>query len=203
MLFKREFHAGLRDGSITLTFRRWSRPQVKAGGRYRYPFGQLEVDEVDELPVREIARADARRSGFADLDALLATLARGSKPLRGSDRVYRVRFHYAGSAPPPRIETGGGLSDAEIEELWQRTLRMDARSRNGPWVRETLALIAKHPQTAASRLAPRLGRETPPFKTDVRKLKRLGLTRSFEIGYALTPRGQEFLARTRRRRRPL
>ncbi len=199
MLFKREFHAGLRDGSITLTFRRWSRPQVKAGGRYRYAFGQLEVDALEQVRVSEIKLAEARRSGFPDLDALCAALSR--KPLSPSDRVYRVAFHFAGAAPAATVDTRGGLSDDELEELWRRAARMDERSAHGPWTRATLALIAKRPETAASRLALKLGRETAPFKAEVRKLKRLGLTRSFEVGYELTPRGREFLARTRRRRR--
>ena len=201
MLFKRAFHAGLRDGSITLTFRRWSRPQVKAGGRYRYAFGQLEVDRLEQVRVSAIRAADARRSGFPDVEALLATLSRGSKPLRATERVYRVEFHYAGSAPAPSVDTAGGLSGDDVEDLWKRTRRMDERSACGPWTRKTLALIAKHPQTAASRLAPKLDRETQPLKTDVRKLKRLGLTRSFEVGYELTLRGREFLARTKGRHR--
>jgi hypothetical protein len=31
------------------------------------------------------------------------------------------------------------------------------------------------------------------FKIDVRKLKNLGLTRSLEIGYELSPRGEAYL----------
>ena len=57
-------------------------------------------------------------------------------------------------------------------------------------------------RVAASKLAARVGRETLPFKTDVRKLKKLGLTQSFEVGYELSPRGLAYLAsgKTRRRR---
>ena len=43
------------------------------------------------------------------------------------------------------------------------------------------------------KLAKSIGRETEPFKIDVRKLKKLGLTQSFEVGYGLSPRGQAFL----------
>ncbi len=201
MLFKHEFHAGLRDGSITLTFRRWSRPQVKVGGRYHYPFGQLEVDALEEVRARDIRAADARRSGFASRDALLAALERRGAPLHPADRVYRIALHYAGAAPRPRVADGDGLSDEELDDLRRRVGRMDARSASGPWTRSTLALIGKHPRTAASRLAAKLDRETQPFKADVRKLKRLGLTHSFEIGYELSPRGREFLSRTKVRRR--
>ena len=39
-------------------------------------------------------------------------------------------------------------------------------------------------------------RETPPFKADVRKLKRLGLTVSHDTGYELSPRGRALLRST-------
>jgi hypothetical protein len=60
----------------------------------------------------------------------------------------------------------------------------------------TLALIEQHPRRRAPDLAALVGRETTPFKIDVRKLKALGLTRSFEVGYELSPRGREFLRRS-------
>jgi hypothetical protein len=41
----------------------------------------------------------------------------------------------------------------------------------------------------APELAAELGRDTPSFKRDVRKLKELGLTESLDIGYRLSPRG--------------
>jgi hypothetical protein len=37
-----------------------------------------------------------------------------------------------------------------------------------------------------------MGRETLPFKRDVRKLKELGLTESLEVGYRLSPRGRAY-----------
>ena len=65
--------------------------------------------------------------------------------------------------------------------------------RDTPWTAATLAIIGAHPQIAASRLAAKLGRETAPFKVDVRKLKKLGLTQSFEVGYEISPRGRAYL----------
>lgn len=55
---------------------------------------------------------------------------------------------------------------------------------------ETLALIEAAPATRAADLAAGVGRDTPSFKRDVRKLKELGLTESLEVGYRLSPRGQ-------------
>ena len=41
--------------------------------------------------------------------------------------------------------------------------------------------------TCAADLAVSFGRETAPFKIDVRKLKNLGLTLSLPVGYQLSP----------------
>jgi hypothetical protein len=50
--------------------------------------------------------------------------------------------------------------------------------------------------TRAADLAASFGRETQPFKLDVRKLENLGLTLSLDVGYRLSPRGEASL-RTR------
>ncbi|WP_218577411.1 hypothetical protein [Phytohabitans rumicis] len=54
-------------------------------------------------------------------------------------------------------------------------------------------MIADHPGVRAADLAASLGRDTPTFKADVRKLKALGLTESLEVGYRLSPRGHTYL----------
>lgn len=58
-----------------------------------------------------------------------------------------------------------------------------------------LTLIARRPGVVSTELAAELGRPRPDFKLDVRKLKMLGLTHSLEVGYELSPRGEEFLRR--------
>jgi hypothetical protein len=49
-------------------------------------------------------------------------------------------------------------------------------------------------RTLRDRLAASLGRETAPFKADVRKLKELGLTESLLVGYRLSPHGRAYLS---------
>jgi hypothetical protein len=62
-----------------------------------------------------------------------------------------------------------------------------------------LDAIRRRPATRAADLAAEeFGRERDPFKIDVRKLKNLGLTHSLEVGYELSPRGEEYLRRTTR-----
>ena len=43
-------------------------------------------------------------------------------------------------------------------------------------------------------LATLLDRELQPMKTDIRKMKALGLTISLEVGYQLSPRGAAYLS---------
>ncbi|MGH2418868.1 MAG: hypothetical protein ACRDFY_11090, partial [Candidatus Limnocylindria bacterium] len=57
-----------------------------------------------------------------------------------------------------------------------------------------LRAIGEQPEVRAADLAAGFGRETAPFKLDVRKLKELGLTESLARGYRLSPRGRAVLA---------
>jgi hypothetical protein len=82
---------------------------------------------------------------------------------------------------------------AGVSSRDERLDRFDRAAAAGPWTRRTLAVIAEQPATRAPDLAARLGRQTAPFKRDVRKLKELGLTESLEVGYRLSPRGRAWL----------
>ena len=65
-----------------------------------------------------------------------------------------------------------------------------------------LDVIAARPATRAPDLAASFGRDTAPFKIDVRKLKNLGLTLSLPVGYRLSPRGEAYRNRERKAREP-
>jgi hypothetical protein len=194
VLFEERFRGAVQDGSVTLTFRRWKRTQAIAGHRYRTAVGILEVDAVDIVETASITDADARRSGYLSAPAVVADL-------RGADDlpVYRVRFH-AVPGPDPRDELAhdDALTDADVQAIDRRLDRLDAASSHGAWTRETLAIIGRQPEVRAGDLAEVLGRERAPFKLDVRKLKNVGLTLSLPVGYRLSPRGEAYVARSRR-----
>jgi hypothetical protein len=193
VLFAQRFWAGLADGSITVTFRRWKRRQAVAGNTYRSPGGRLTVTSVDVVDPGSITDADARRSGFSSAAELVADL-RGSPDLP----VYRIEFHLATDADPrAALAASGSLSPADVADIDARLDRLDRASSHGPWTRQTLRLIADRPQVRAADLAASVGRETQPFKLDVRKLKNLGLTISYERGYGLSARGEAYLAQHR------
>ena len=193
LLFQKRFHEGLVQGDVTVTFRRWDKPHVKAGGRYRcHPIGVLEVDRVERLLARDVSEADARRSGFGSRDELLEYLGLfGDGAVRPDTELYRVELHYGGDGDRVAGALDDRIGPADVAAIKARLASLDAKA---PWTAKTLALIRRRPRVAASRLAKALGRETAPFKADVVKLKRLGLTQSFEVGYEVSPRGLAFLA---------
>ena len=190
MLFRRPSLDGIRAGEITLAFRRWDRPRARAGGRQRTLVGELAIDSVEPVDREAITPADAARAGHASLDELLAELDK-----RGDAQIWRIELHWAGEDPRRALREQADLDGAELELLRERLRRLDGASRHGPWTRQTLDLIAGHPEVRAEDLAASIGREKLPFKRDVRKLKELGLTESLLVGYRLSPRGWALLER--------
>lgn len=194
MRFEQRLRDGIADGSVTVMFRRWRRTQAVAGHRYRTGRSMIEVESVTTVDPAAITDADARRAGYPDAGALVANL-RGEPDLP----LYRIGFRRL-DEPDPRevLAADAALTAADVAELDGRLDRLDRASAAGPWTAATLAAIAVHPATRAAELATGLGRETLPFKVDVRKLKNLGLTRSLDVGYRLSPRGATYLRLTRR-----
>jgi hypothetical protein len=95
MLFRAETLTAIGGGAVTVAFRRWRRPTVKAGGTLVTRVGVLAIDTVEVIDPDEVTDDDARRAGFASRGDVLAALAE-----RAGD-LYRVTFHRAG--PDPRI----------------------------------------------------------------------------------------------------
>ena len=189
MLFEKRFWAGITDGTITSTFRRWKRPQAVAGKRYRTPGGLIEVQSIAVVHASDITSADALASGYSSARDLVADL-RGTPELP----IYRIRFHHV-DEPDPRdvLAHDDALSDDDLRAIRVRLERMDRLGASGPWTMAVLRTIAERPGVRAADLATSLDRDLAPFKLDVRKLKNLGLTISLEVGYRLSPRGEAYV----------
>jgi hypothetical protein len=194
MLMQMRFRDAIARGEVTLTFRRWKRPQVVAGNTYRTAAGRIVVEAVDVVDPDRISAADAKRAGFASRAELLGEL-RGTEDLP----TYRVRFRPAADADPrDALAASGELTRDDVDGIARRLARLDRSSSHGEWTEAVLRTIAARPGVRAADLAAGFGRETQPFKLDVRKLKNLGLTLSLEVGYRLSPRGEAYLRTTRR-----
>ena len=91
-----QFSAELRDdvasGDITVSFRLWSRPKAKVGGRYPVGPVVIEVDSIELVPFSSVTRADVRRSGEQDREELRRRAAHAG-PIDDDTLLYRVEFH--------------------------------------------------------------------------------------------------------------
>lgn len=182
MLFKTRFHEGIRTGEITMTLRAWQKPQATPGNAYKLGASEsIVVTAVDLVALSEIRPRDAKASGFSSTDELVAMLRKAStRKLTSRSKIYRIRFRYAG-------ERGDDAPSHSLEVLHAKLDRM------GAWSRHLLKLIARNRGVSSAILSEQFGRERLRFKADVRKLKRLGLTRSLDVGYEITEAGKSLL----------
>ena len=183
MQFTMEAWSGIADGSITLTFRTWSKARVKVGNTYQIAPGVVRVTRVEQVTAGSITDDDAIRTG-ADLGSLRDRLG-----VEDDHLVWRIEFEFAGE--DPRVALRSAVPDGEeLDSLVDELMAMDRRATAGPWVRKSLQLIADNPGVRAPDLAPQLSMDVQPFKTRIRRLKAMGLTESLRIGYRLSPRGE-------------
>jgi hypothetical protein len=184
---------GVADGSVTLAFRRWKKQAVKVGSEFRTVAGVVRVDDVAVVDADAITDEDAVAAGWPDVERLRRQLDKVD-----AGTTYRVVLSLAGPDPRIALREATDLTDADVQAIDTRLERLDRASSHGPWTMATLELIRRRPRTRAPDLAAEVGRERDPFKIDVRKLKNLGLTRSFDVGYEVSPRGLAYLERTKR-----
>jgi hypothetical protein len=185
---------GVADGSVSLAFRRWRRQDVQPGAQFRTVAGVVRVDEVSVVQADAITDAEAISAGWPDATRLRRQLDKVEE-----GETYRIALSWSGPDPRVALRESADLTDADVAAIDARLERLDRASSHGAWTMATLEVIRRRPHTRAPDLAAEVGRERDPFKVDVRKLKNLGLTRSFDVGYEVSPRGLAYLERTQRR----
>lgn len=190
MLFKQSILNKIAEGQVTLAFRRWKRPTVKAGGSLKTSIGVLRIRSVETFDGK-ISPREARLAGFDSVEDLISSLG------ERDGQLFRIEFERVGDDPRIALRQDVDLDEDDIKEIRSRLARLDDRSNVGPWTMKILRLIAKYPELRAAELASRSKFEKAWLKTNIRKLKNLGLTESLAVGYRLSPRGEAFLASTK------
>ncbi|MEU0686341.1 hypothetical protein [Streptomyces uncialis] len=188
MLFKAETLEGIREGRVTLAFRRWRRAGVRPGSRLRTAVGVIGIDAVTAITDSEVTAGQIERSGHRSPEAFWRELTR-----HPDGTLYRIELSYVGADPRVALREQGDLDATELDSVRAELVRIDGAARRGPWTGDVLRVIRESPGAPAGELADRLGREKLAFKRDVRKLKELGLTESLGTGYRLSPRGEVVL----------
>jgi hypothetical protein len=90
--FRPDLRGRVADGTITVSYRLWSRPKVKVGGVYRSGSATIEVDDIELLPFSSITNEDLARTGEPDLETLRGRAAHAG-PVHDDTLLYRVEFH--------------------------------------------------------------------------------------------------------------
>jgi hypothetical protein len=196
MLIKNVILDRIKAGEISLIFRRWKRPGVKAGGTQMTQAGVLGIDSVAVVTERQITEKDAKAAGFASKKELLADL------YDRDEDIYRIGIHWIGEDPRKALRTNDKLTKKELDEIIEKLRQLDQNSQRGNWTELYLQMIHDQPNTHAQILADQIGLTIPTFKPWVRKLKALGLTESLRPGYRLSPRGEKVLKALRRKHEP-
>jgi hypothetical protein len=112
MLIKKKHLDGIIEGSVSLAFRRWKRPTVRAGGTLRTRFGIIAIEAMEVVTEDSITQDEARNSGFKSRDELLHQLN-----LKKEGDIYRIRLHYGGEDPRIPLRSQDKLSQSEVCEL--------------------------------------------------------------------------------------
>jgi hypothetical protein len=91
-MFSPDLRDAVANGEITVSIRLWSRPRVKAGGRYQTAGVVIEIDSMELLPFAAVTAVDVRRAGERDRDGLRERAAHAG-PVDDDTLVYRIEFH--------------------------------------------------------------------------------------------------------------
>lgn len=161
---------------------------MRARTRLSSPVGLVDVGEVRAVDLDELTESDAAQAGFRSLRGLWSSLDK-----HGAGRVYRVELSFAGAEPQGQREPVvlGARHRAEID----RTLaRWDVSAPRGRWTRGLLELVRERPGARAAELAAIQQRPVGRLKSDVWKLRQLGLAENLEGGLWLSPLGHAYLA---------
>ena len=95
MLIKLETLEAIKRGEVTLQFRRWTRPSVKAGGTLRTKVGLLRIGSITDMSPGDVSAADAKKAGFRDI----AEFQRWLGTMKQGPLFQRIEIGYIGPAP--------------------------------------------------------------------------------------------------------
>ncbi|MHB2266759.1 ASCH domain-containing protein [Aliihoeflea sp. PC F10.4] len=188
MLFRAAILEKIARGEVTIAFRYWRRPTVKAGGSLRTSVGELAIESVERCEPADISERDARAAGFDEKSQLLAELDQ-----RADSKLYRITFHFGRADPRVALREQDHLKPAEIEKIARTLDRLDGSAQSGPWTQQVMRMIADQSGITAGKIAAVLNVEKNALKRKIRKLKELGLTVSLHRGYRISARGKAVL----------
>jgi hypothetical protein len=185
MLFKKTHLNGIKKGAITLAFRKWQKPAVKAGTLIHTAIGLVAIKSITPILESDITEVDAINAGFGSKENLLQSFPQNSNGI-----IYRMEVCYHSEDPRINLREQTSLSEQEFSDLLKKLQSLDKHSKKGDWTRQVLLAIKDNPNLHAIGIASLTGFEKEWLKLNIRKLKNLGLSISHTVGYELSPKGK-------------
>ncbi|RRO20537.1 hypothetical protein EIL87_01195 [Saccharopolyspora rhizosphaerae] len=170
---------GVAAGQITHTYFRWPSPQARPGARVPTRAGLIEITSLTEVDPAELTDDDAARAGFSSAAGLRASLSRH----RGA--TYRLELTHLGHPGTPAPQPAP-LEQARRRELQAQLARLDLGTPRGPWTRRLLELLRTHPGMSPAEVAAAQQRPVSRTKTDLWRLRELGLLDTTAEGLRLS-----------------
>lgn len=188
MLFKGVHLQGIKSREITLAFRKWQKVSVKSGSLLHTSVGLLEIGKIEAVNENDITDKEAVQAGFTEKKQLLKSFTHNS-----TGTIFKISVRYHAEDPRIKLREQTGLLEQQFEDLKARLERLDLYSKQGHWTEKILLTIKDNPNLHAIGIAKLTGFEKEWLKLNIRKLKNLGLTISHNVGYELSPLGNEYL----------
>src|SRR5688572_15331110 len=101
LLFTADDHRRVASGEITVTWRLWKYPHVKAGSTYATGFGFVAIDDLRQVRVADVTDVDAHEARLSDARVLVEFARSHTGADVSPDTVlHRVEFRYLGERDP-------------------------------------------------------------------------------------------------------
>ena len=191
MLIKQAQLEKIRIGQISLIFRKWKKKIINKGTLLKTSIGQVEILDIKEISSTEISVKDTHEAGYEKLSDLLETL--NSYP----GKLFKIGVRYHSQDPRIILRNKSTLDKVEFDQIKLKLQRLDKYSKHGDWTILVLHAILENPKLKSGDLAFIVDKERVWLKTNIRKLKNVGLTISHEVGYSISPLGKIFLEKYR------
>lgn len=188
MLFKGVHLQGIKSGEITMAFRKWHKASVKSGSLVHTSVGLIEIGKIEIVNENDITDKDAAQAGFMDKKQLFKSFTHNC-----TGTIFKISVHYHAEDPRIKLREQTTLSEHQFNDLKARLKRLDRYSKQRYWTEKVLLTIKHNPKLHAIGIANLTGFEKEWLKLNIRKLKNLGLTISHQVGYELSPLGNEYL----------
>jgi hypothetical protein len=195
LLFEKNLHDAIREGRVTLTFRNWEKPRVNADKTYRAgDVGEVFIEDISQVPLSEVTEEEARAAGAESLEDFRRYYgARNPRVDFERDRVYRVRFRYAGN--DAALVLAGRLGEEALRRLDRQLAHIDVQSYEGEWTHFFISTLTQKRWMRPGELAQQLGTDQDMVRRKMKILAEIGLVRADPgLGYSLSDGGRKLYA---------